>query len=277
MGKRPSKDSYTSTLGKRVAVTPLTLMSAQSLHPEGQKVNAFFGEEDELESAPVVSTKVSDLASEWLNSPTNVNIYYQKDSFTAGEQLVAWKAGNLWRCEPFFDDVTVFIVSAEFNTQTTLSSIPVMVLARVKPTGINCAMFVNPFAVNVAQIAQIQSWWYEEIAWINLVQRKQTLHVPTFQWYMNYINDWFHRWHCVSGSHKDYMLLCSNGIWLQHLNELTVQILKSVTNKYPQNGSLAIGHGQVYKPHKHSWGKFKVPFWFNDYLDSLFRSASFDL
>ena len=64
MGKRPSKDSYTSTLGKRVAVTPLTLMSAQSLHPEGQKVNAFFGEEDELESAPVVSTKVSDLASE---------------------------------------------------------------------------------------------------------------------------------------------------------------------------------------------------------------------
>jgi hypothetical protein len=95
--------------------------------------------------------------------------------------LVAWKAGNLWRCEPFVDDVTGFIVGAEHNAQRTLSGVPAMVMARVKPIAINYAMFVNPFAMNEVKSAQIHSWWYEEIARIDPAQRNSDpphAHIP---------------------------------------------------------------------------------------------------
>jgi len=94
---------------------------------------------------------------------------------------------------------------------------------------------------------------------------------------MNYLNDCFHRWHCASGSRKDYLLPCSNGIPLQDLKRLYLWISNTVAYRDPENGSLAIGQGQVYMPHKRSWGKFKVPFLCNDCLDNQFRSASFDL
>jgi len=59
MGKQPSKDSFTSTLGKRVAATQLTPTSAQPLHPERQEVHIVTEEEDEREPAPLASKKVS--------------------------------------------------------------------------------------------------------------------------------------------------------------------------------------------------------------------------
>jgi hypothetical protein len=85
--------------------------------------------------------------------------------------LVAWKAGNLWGYEPFVDDVTGLIVGAEYNAQTTLSGVPAMVTACVKPIAINYAMFVNPFAMNAVPTAQIHSWWHDEIARIDPAQR----------------------------------------------------------------------------------------------------------
>jgi len=72
------------------------------------------------------------------NSPGNVYIYSRKDSIEAGEQLVAWNARNLWwRHECYVDDVSGLIVSAEYNAQTTLSGVPVMVMACVNPMAIN--------------------------------------------------------------------------------------------------------------------------------------------
>jgi len=59
MGKRPSKDSFMSTLGKRVAATQLTPTSVQPLHPERRVVYIFLEEEDEHEPAPLASKKVS--------------------------------------------------------------------------------------------------------------------------------------------------------------------------------------------------------------------------
>jgi len=59
MGKRPSKDSFTSTLGIRVAATQLTPTSAQPLHPERRDVYIVSEEEDERESVPLASKKVS--------------------------------------------------------------------------------------------------------------------------------------------------------------------------------------------------------------------------
>src|SRR5882757_5608139 len=59
MGKRPSKDSFLSTLGKRVAATQLTPTSAQPLHPERREVYIVSEEEDEREPAPQASKKVS--------------------------------------------------------------------------------------------------------------------------------------------------------------------------------------------------------------------------
>jgi len=85
--------------------------------------------------------------------------------------LVVWKADNLWRYEPFVDDVTGLIIGAEHNAQTTLTGVPAMVMARVKSIALNYAMFVNPFAMNVVQTAQIHSWWNEEIARIDPAQR----------------------------------------------------------------------------------------------------------
>jgi hypothetical protein len=49
MGKQPSKDSFTSTLGQRVAVTQLTPKSGQALHPERQAVYIVSGKEDQPE------------------------------------------------------------------------------------------------------------------------------------------------------------------------------------------------------------------------------------
>jgi len=59
MGKRPSEDSFTSTLGKRVAATQLTPTSAQHLHPERWEVYIVSEEEDERQPAPLASKKVS--------------------------------------------------------------------------------------------------------------------------------------------------------------------------------------------------------------------------
>jgi len=59
MGKRPSKDSFRSTLGKRVAATQLTPTSAQPLHPERQEVYIVSEQEEEREPAPLASKKVS--------------------------------------------------------------------------------------------------------------------------------------------------------------------------------------------------------------------------
>jgi hypothetical protein len=67
--------------------------------------------------------------------------------------------------------MTGLIIGAEYNAQTTLSGIPAMVMARVKPIAINYAMFVNPFATNALKTAQIYSWWYEEIARVDPSQR----------------------------------------------------------------------------------------------------------
>jgi hypothetical protein len=67
--------------------------------------------------------------------------------------------------------MTGLIVGAEYNAQTTLSGVSVMVMARVKPIAINYAMFVNPFATNGVKTAQIHSWWYEEITRIDPAQR----------------------------------------------------------------------------------------------------------
>jgi len=47
-----------------------------------------------------------------------------------------------------------------------------MVMACVKPTVINYAKCVNPFATNTVKTAQIHSWWYEEITRIDPAQRK---------------------------------------------------------------------------------------------------------
>jgi len=99
--------------------------------------------------------------------------------------LVGWNAGNLWRYEPIVDDVTGLIVGAGYNTQTTLSGVLAMVMARVKPIAINDAMFVNPIAMNAVNTAQIHSWWYEEIARIDPAQRNSD---PP-RAYMSVVND----------------------------------------------------------------------------------------
>ena len=59
MGKRPSKDFFTSTLGKLVAATQLTLTSVQPLHPKCWEVHIVWKEEDECEPALLASKKVS--------------------------------------------------------------------------------------------------------------------------------------------------------------------------------------------------------------------------
>jgi hypothetical protein len=63
------------------------------------------------------------------------------------------------------------IVGAEYNAQTSLSAIPVMVMVHLMPITIIHAMFVNPFVTNAMQPAQIHSWWYEEIVRIDKAHR----------------------------------------------------------------------------------------------------------
>jgi hypothetical protein len=70
---------------------------------------------------------------------------------------------------------------------------------------------------------------------------------------------------------------CSNGKLMQHFNLLCSRISNTVAFRYSENGCLATEQGQVYMPHKHSEGKFKVPFLFNCCLDNQFRSTRFDL
>ena len=60
MGKLPSKDSFTSTLGKLVAATQLTPTSVQPLHPEHREIYLVLEEEDKRELALLASKKVLD-------------------------------------------------------------------------------------------------------------------------------------------------------------------------------------------------------------------------
>jgi len=59
MGKRPSKDYFKSTDGKRVTPTQLTRTSVQPLNPECWDVFIFSVEKDEREPALLASKKVS--------------------------------------------------------------------------------------------------------------------------------------------------------------------------------------------------------------------------
>jgi len=94
---------------------------------------------------------------------------------------------------------------------------------------------------------------------------------------MNHLNNWLHRWHCASGYRKDYLLLCNNSFMPQHLNWLYLQILNTVPNRDEEEGSLTIGRGLAYMPHKHLWGKFKVRFFFDHCPEGHVWSASSNL
>ena len=63
------------------------------------------------------------------------------------------------------------IVCAEYNTQTTRSSVPAMVTVRAKRIAINYAMFLNPIATNAVKTAQSNCWWFEELSRIVPGQR----------------------------------------------------------------------------------------------------------
>jgi hypothetical protein len=67
--------------------------------------------------------------------------------------------------------MTGLIVGPDYNSQTTLSGIPVMVMARVNPIAINYGMFVHPLATNAVKTAQIDCWWYEDITGMDTAQR----------------------------------------------------------------------------------------------------------
>jgi len=82
----------------------------------------------------------------------------------AGMHWVPCKAGNLWQYETFVHDNTGISVAAQYNAKTTLSCVPAMVVARVKPKAINYVMFVNHFATNRKMTVQIHSWLYDEFA-----------------------------------------------------------------------------------------------------------------
>jgi len=60
MGKQPSRDSFTSTLGKQVAASQLTPTSAQPLHPEYWEVYIVSEEENQCKPAPLASKQVLD-------------------------------------------------------------------------------------------------------------------------------------------------------------------------------------------------------------------------
>jgi len=94
---------------------------------------------------------------------------------------------------------------------------------------------------------------------------------------MNHLNDCVYHWHCASGSSKDFLRPCSNGIPLQDSNQLFVRNSNNVAYRDPENCSMAIGQGHVQMPHKCLWGRFKVPFLYNGCLDDQFWSAWFDM
>ena len=60
MGKRPSEDSFTSTIGKGVMATQSTPTSAQPLHPERREVHIVSEEDDECKPTPLASKKELD-------------------------------------------------------------------------------------------------------------------------------------------------------------------------------------------------------------------------
>ena len=90
--------------------------------------------------------------------PANIYIYRRKNLNEAGEYLVGWKVGNLWRHELFGDSVTGLIISAEYNAQSTHSGDLVMVMAAGNDIPINYVMFVNHFGMNAVKTALICSW-----------------------------------------------------------------------------------------------------------------------
>jgi hypothetical protein len=85
--------------------------------------------------------------------------------------MVAWISANLWQNELFADDVTGLIVTPKYIAQQTLPGVPAVVIACVKAVAFNYAMIVNAFVTNAVKTAEIHSWWYEEIAWIDPVHR----------------------------------------------------------------------------------------------------------
>jgi hypothetical protein len=84
------------------------------------EVYIFPEEEDERKAGLQASYNVLDQAFEPLNPARNGYIYEMKDSNDASMQLVAKKAGNLWRYEPFVGNVTGPIVGVEYNAHTPL-------------------------------------------------------------------------------------------------------------------------------------------------------------
>jgi len=64
IANRPSKDSFTAILGKRLSATQLTPMAARPLHPERQEVYIVSEEEDERQPAPLASKQVCNQAFE---------------------------------------------------------------------------------------------------------------------------------------------------------------------------------------------------------------------
>jgi len=171
MGKQLSYGPFPWMLGKQVMATQLTPIWVESLHREQYEVYDILQGEVEWQHVPQASQQVVDWVYKWLNLPANIYIYRRKNLNEAGEYLVGWKVGNLWRHELFGDSVTGLIISAEYNAQSTHSGDLVMVMAAGNDIPINYVMFVNHFGMNAVKTALICSWWYEEIARIDPAQR----------------------------------------------------------------------------------------------------------
>jgi len=77
--------------------------------------------------------------------------------------------------------MTGLMSSTVYNTLATLSGIPAMVMAYVKPKAINYGMVVNLFATNAVKTAQVHFCWYEEIAINDQPRETQTLYMATCQ------------------------------------------------------------------------------------------------
>jgi len=99
-----------------------------------------------------VRTEMTELTRECI-------YYYRKDSNQAGQQLVQWKAWNLWCYEPCVHKVTGLIIGAEFSAQTTLAGIPAIIMTHVKSIAIICTMFVNRIATNAVKTSEMNSCW----------------------------------------------------------------------------------------------------------------------
>jgi hypothetical protein len=67
--------------------------------------------------------------------------------------------------------VTGFIISAEYNPQTPLTVIQMMVMADRMTAAIHYARFLIPFAAKAVKTTQHYSWRYQEIASIYSAER----------------------------------------------------------------------------------------------------------